>query len=126
MSTNASEEKIRKLTQALKLLKPHDHLCLIYETHEEWRDAVIPFIEIGLKKGEKCVYVVDAHTAEQVRQYLHEEGVDVTEKEASGQLVILHETGAYTRKDSFDPDRMIQLLITETKRHSRRAILPSG
>jgi PAS domain S-box-containing protein len=116
MSTNANEQKIRKLTQALKSLKPHDHLCLIYESHEEWRDAVISFIKIGLKKGEKCVYIVDAHTAEQVRQYLHEEGVDVTEKEASGQLVILHETEAYTRKGSFDPDRMIQLLITETKK----------
>ncbi len=104
------------LRQALESLSPHDHLCLIYETPEEWKNAVIPFIRIGIERGEKCIYVVDAHTAEEVQQYLKQEGIDVTKAEKSGQLTILHESEAYTKEGSFDPDRMIKLLITETKK----------
>ncbi|HJX70225.1 MAG TPA: MEDS domain-containing protein, partial [Dehalococcoidia bacterium] len=104
------------LEEALGGLESHEHLCLIYETPKEWRTAIIPFLTIGLKRGEKCLYVVDTHTANQVRSYLHQEGVDVPTVEASGQLVILPATEAYTREGSFDPDRMITLLIAETEK----------
>ncbi|MBS3917807.1 MAG: PAS domain S-box protein [Deltaproteobacteria bacterium] len=103
-------------TRMLETLKPHDHLCLIYESQEEWRAAAAPFISIGLKQGEKCIYIVDTSTAEEIRKYLLEEGVDVASAEKSGQLSILHETEAYTREGSFDPDRMIALLISETEK----------
>jgi len=102
------------LTRMLETLKPHDHLCLIYESQEEWRAAAVPFISIGLRRGEKCIYIVDTSTADEIRKYLSEEGVDVASAEKTGQLVVLHETEAYTREGSFDPDRMIALLISET------------
>ncbi len=104
------------LTAVLESLRPHDHLCLIYESKEEWRAAAIPFIAIGLRQGQKCMYVVDAHTADDIRRYLAEEGIDVASAEQSGRFVVLHETEAYTRDGSFDPDRMIALLIEETNR----------
>ncbi|MCJ7654664.1 MAG: MEDS domain-containing protein, partial [Dehalococcoidia bacterium] len=62
------------LNRMLETLKPHDHLCLIYESQEEWRAAVAPFISIGLKRGEKCIYVVDTSTADEIRKYLGGEG----------------------------------------------------
>ena len=104
------------LSEALKALNPHDHLCLIYETEEEWRSAAISFMVLGLRRNEKCMYVVDIHAADQIRSFLSEEGVDTDAAEASGQLVILHETEAYTREGAFDPDKMIVLLIEETKK----------
>src|SRR4030066_421619 len=79
------------LTRTLETLKPHDHLCLIYESQEEWRAAVVAFISIGLKQGEKCIYIVNTSTAEEIRKYLLEEGVDVASAEKSGPLSILHE-----------------------------------
>jgi len=102
--------------QMLEALKPHDHLCLIYESLKEWRYAIIPFIAIGLKRGEKCGYIVDTSTANQVRNYLKKEGIDVGSVEKSGQLFILHQTEAYTREGSFDPDLMIALLKSETEK----------
>ena len=109
------DEKIR-LNEMLENLKPHDHLCLIYESKNEWRDAVVPFIAIGLKKGEKCVYIVDTSTADEIRGYLNEESIDVVSSEQSGQLSILHHTEAYNIGGSFDPDRMIAMLISETEK----------
>ncbi len=104
------------LTESLERLKPHDHLCLIYESPEEWRAAVVPFIRIGLERGEKCMYVVDKRTADEVRRYLANSGVDVPAASGSGQLSILKENEAYTQGGTFDPDRMIALLIEETQR----------
>jgi PAS domain S-box-containing protein len=100
----------------LETLRPHDHLCLIYESKEEWRAAVVSFISIGLNRGDKCIYVVDTSTAGEISKYLIEVGVDVAASEKSGQLSILHETEAYTREGSFDPDKMIALLISETEK----------
>ena len=118
MSHNYEKSKNlpRDLRQALESLQPHDHLCLIYESHEDWAKAAIPFIAIGIRNREKCIYVVDTHTAEEVRQYLKEEGIDVEQTEKEGQFIILNETQAYTREGSFDPDRMIKLLISETEK----------
>ena len=93
-------------------LKPHEHLCQIYSTPEEWSAAVTTFLTTGLRQGEKCYYVVDIHTADQLRALLHEQGVDVTAAEASGQLVIFHETETYTQGGFFDPDRMIALWVS--------------
>jgi PAS domain S-box-containing protein len=104
------------LSEAVEGLKPHDHLCLIYESQEEWRAAMIPFLEMGLRRGEKCIYIVDARTARQVRRYLRQEGVDVTAVEASGQLSVLPGGRAYMQGGTFHPDRMIALLKTETEK----------
>lgn len=104
------------LLEALKGLKPHDHICLIYETNQDWRDAVIPFLQMGLEQGEKCFYVVDSRTAKQIRHLLIKEGIDAESVEQSGQLVIRHQSDAYTQEGFFDPDRMIALLISETEK----------
>jgi PAS domain S-box-containing protein len=99
----------------LEGLKPHDHLCLIYESREEWRAIVVPFIAVGLRLGEKCIYILDTHSADEIRRYLTEEGINVTAAEQTGQLSILHQTETYTRGGSFDPDRMIAMLIAKTE-----------
>ena len=102
--------------EALENLKSHDHLCLIYETPEEWRATVIPFLLMGLRRGEKCVYIADTHTANQIRRYLDEEGVDTAVVENSGQLVILQQSEVYTKQGSFDPNKVVTFLVKEVKK----------
>jgi PAS domain S-box-containing protein len=105
------------LNRMIETLKPHDHLCLIYESQGEWRAAVVPFITTGLKSGEKCVYLVDTNTAAEVRKNLGKDGVvDVAAAEKSGQLSFLRGTEAYIREGYFDPDRVIDFLVSETEK----------
>lgn len=104
-----------ELTDSLKNLKPHDHLCLIYENEEQWKECVVPFLVAGLKKGEKCFYIVDRRRAEDVIALLKAESVDADKLIENGQLVILHEYESYTKEGSFDPDRMIEMLKSEVK-----------
>lgn len=110
------DEVSSRFIKEIEELKPHEHLCHIYTTPEEWSVAVSAFLVTGLRRGERCHYIVDTHTADQVRALLYEQGVDVTTAEASGQLVISNETETYTRGGFFDPDRMIAYLITEAEK----------
>ena len=97
-------------------LKPHDHLCLIYESEEEWAQAVVLFILQGIKRGEKCVYITSEHTAEQIKTALTDAGLDVAAAGRKGQFAVIHERDAYTKEGFFDPDLMIKFIISETEK----------
>ncbi|MEI6157254.1 MAG: MEDS domain-containing protein, partial [Atribacterota bacterium] len=112
-------EKPPLLLEALEKLQPHDHLCLIYESEEEWSKAIIPFIGIGLTRGEKCLYFTDVHQAALLRQALSKQNIPVEACESSGQLAFFHCQDIYTRDGRFDPDRMIALSKDETEKALR-------
>jgi len=113
ISSQASSINLKLMLEGLE---PHDHVCLIYESPEEQQAAMALFITAGLKRGQKCGYVVDSSTADQIRGYLRQANVDVSSVEKSGQLFILHESQAYMKEGSFNPDRMIDMLISEIKK----------
>ena len=58
------------LLAALEQLAPRTHLCSIYETPEEHFAVAVPFIKIGLDRGEKCIYIADDGTDAAVRETL--------------------------------------------------------
>ncbi|TEU15261.1 MAG: GAF domain-containing protein [Anaerolineales bacterium] len=96
-------------------LKPGEHLCCIYETEEEHRVVVTPFLRRGLERGEKVLYIVDARPTEAILGYLQDGGLDVEPYLASGQLAILTRDDTYMREGIFDPERMVALLRAETE-----------
>jgi PAS domain S-box-containing protein len=96
-------------------LGPGDHLCCLYQTEEEHRAVLTPFLRQGLERGEKVVYIVDAHTAETILGYLRDDGMDVQPYLARGQLALLTPEDAYLRPGVFDPDAMVALLRAETE-----------
>jgi len=100
--------------EVLARLSPGDHLCIIYATEEEHRHILSQFVRHGLERGEKVLYIVDAHTARQLRQHLR--GVDAKEAERRGQLAFMTQAETYTSEGAFDPQRMISLLSRETDR----------
>ncbi len=106
--------KKNELKKTLFSLKPHEHICLIFETLEEWRNIIIPFIITGLMKGQKCIYITDVNSSNRIRKLVYEEWSNASIAEESGQLVILEAKDSYTKDGLFDPERMIALLTTET------------
>jgi PAS domain S-box-containing protein len=94
------------LIAALEQLGPHDHLCSIYESPEDHYAVAIPFIRIGLDRGEKCIYIADDGTVSDVRQAMESEGIDVDRAIASNALVLATKDQAYLEHGSFDPDWM--------------------
>jgi KaiC/GvpD/RAD55 family RecA-like ATPase len=97
-------------------LAPGDHLCCLYETEEEHRAVLTPFLRQGLERGEKVLYIVDAHQTESLFAYLREDGLEVEPYLARGQLCILTSADTYLGQGVFDPDAMVALLRSETAR----------
>jgi PAS domain S-box-containing protein len=94
------------LIAALEQLGPHDHFCSIYESPQEHYAVAIPFIRIGLDRGEKCIYIADDGAVEDVRQAMQSEGIDVDSAIASKALVLATKDQTYLKHGSFHPDWM--------------------
>lgn len=109
-----SESTLADLAGAIGKLGVHDHLCLIYETPEDQFAAVLPFMRLGLERGEKCLYVVDDNSADTLVNRLKSAGIDVETAIASGQLDIVSKQEAYLKQGYFDPDWMLAFLKRAT------------
>jgi len=94
------------LLTALEQAAPHDHLSLVYESSEDHYAVAIPFIQIGLDRGEKCIYIADDGTEEAVRDAMSAQGIDVEQAIATDSLVLDTKDGAFLKQGSFDPERM--------------------
>lgn len=84
-------EMLKEITcdeKGLNKLETRDHVCLVYGTEKEWKETVPVFIEAGINRGEKCVYICNTHHPDFVRNSISERGMDVDLLESSGRLVI--------------------------------------
>ncbi|RLI75576.1 hypothetical protein DRO97_02985, partial [Archaeoglobales archaeon] len=106
-----------ELEKELKNLRLGKHLCYTYRNKEEQLSIVIPFMIHGLKKNEKCLYIVDENTKEEIIEAFRK-FIDIDEYIRSKQFVILTKEEAYLKDGYFDPDKMIELL----KEAERQAI----
>src|SRR5919106_1179075 len=95
-----------QLIAALEWLGPKDHLCSIYETQQEHFAVVIPFIRIGLERGEKCIYIAADGTMADLREALTVEELEVDSAIARRALVLATKEQIYLKHGSFDPAQL--------------------
>lgn len=97
---------VSALERALEGSGARNHLCSVYETAQERYAVSIPFVRIGLERGEKCFYVVDEGTDQILRAALEAQGVDAERAVGTKALVVLTKAEAYLKNGVFDPERM--------------------
>jgi|GEM_PF-1977137 len=97
-------------------LKHGDHICGIYDTDEEHRNVIVPFLRKGLEQNEKLLYILDTRTKDDVITYLKNDDVDVEHYLSNGQLNFLTFADTYVKGGAFDPDRMVSLTSHETQK----------
>ncbi len=74
--------------QDVLALKQGSHVCLLYEKDpEEQLSAILPYLQQGLKSGERCLYVADASTLARLEAALDEYGIDVPSQTRRGALL---------------------------------------
>src|SRR6202051_2427828 len=108
------------LLTALERLGPHDHQSLIYESPEDRFAVAVPFIGIGLDRGEKCIYIADEGTEGVVREAMVAEGIDVDRAIATRSLVLATKEAAYLKGGSFDPDWIFTFWTDATTEATRQ------
>ncbi len=107
----------------------HDHFAIIYDRPDEQLDFIVPYLRLGLERGEKSVYIYDDNTAETVIGAMERHGIDVGAATASGALSIITKSHAYLKNGDFDPDWMIDFLaqaVVDAKKEGFPAVRASG
>ncbi|WP_375769037.1 MEDS domain-containing protein [Archangium gephyra] len=98
---------VGETARQLKRLGLGDHVCLVYERPEEQVVAMVPYVRQGLERGERCVYVVDEHSVDDVAAVLEAHGVEVERERARGALVFLTQREVFLRGGRFEPEAMV-------------------
>jgi len=93
-------------------LAPGDHMACIYGSDEERRMLLSVYVQEGLARGDKVLFLADEET---VRRDLGCPGGEtgVLPGLETGRLRILPAERSYTRQSVFDPERMMSLLEEE-------------
>lgn len=91
-----------------------DFPCVIYETDRECRDAVLAFLQNGLRRKERCLVAVGAQSCFPTRQTLRKADAGLARAEDSGDLRVFH-----TERDLFGkgvgPDAALDILVSEAE-----------
>lgn len=87
-----------------------EHACLIYHDGAEHAEALATYLHAGLKRGERCVYVVDDHQPGAIYRALRHRGIEVDAAAARGALVIRGKRETYLRGGRFVPEDMMRFL----------------
>ncbi len=86
-----------------------DHICAVFQNHDQQMAVMVPFIAEGLRAGDLCVWISPPSSSQAFRQALVQAGADLPTLEASGQLIILPEIDFYLLDGIFEPERTIEL-----------------
>lgn len=96
-----------------------DHAALFYRTPAEQFAVIVPFIAIGLKRGERCLYIADDNSTIKVIEELEKGGVDVKGAQKSGALTVSTKHDTYLRHGIFEPEKMTNDLCHEVQESIR-------
>lgn len=77
-----------------------DHIAHFYRGSAQRFSVLGPYIETGLRRGDRCVFISAPDVADELRDWLATNDVDVGRAEDTGQLVL--EPGRATKEDMLD------------------------
>ena len=101
------------LHRSLADLKPGDHLCFFYASESEHRAVLTLFLQHGLERGEKIIYLTDHHVPDLILSYLEAAGVKPDPYLASGQLRVVELEEVLADLPVPGPEGLLPLLAQE-------------
>ncbi|MES2594199.1 MAG: MEDS domain-containing protein [Verrucomicrobiota bacterium] len=104
-----------KMHDIIENLRGGHHAALFYRTRAEQFAVMVPFVAIGLKRGERCLYIAEDNSVALVIAELEKGGVDVSAAQKSGALTISTKSHTYLRHGIFEPEKMASGLADEVQ-----------
>jgi len=112
MAGTTAPRELRSLSD----LRPDDHVAFVYQSEDEHREVLTAYMRQGLARGERVLYLADAHGVQAILDYLRADGVDVEPLVAGGQLVVQPARETYLGQGTLGPETTASLLRAEAKR----------
>lgn len=103
------------MSDSIEQLGTGDHVAYFFRSNAERLAFVIPYMVIGLRRGERCMYIADENSVPRICQELQSAGVDVEEEKKRGALNVVTKHETYLRYGMFEPRKMIYDLDREVK-----------
>ncbi len=105
-----SSPSFRGPVESLDGHESNEHMALIYEDRDEQVAATVPYLVQGLRRGERCMCLLEEESKAAVLEGLRRADADVDVDEAleSGALTFHTLEETYLRGGSFDGDEMIE------------------
>lgn len=88
---------------------PGEHTCLIFDDAQERIDRALSWVQVGLDRGERLVYVEAAGTDGLFARDLAQAGLDVTAPLEKGQLILLPAAEGLLAEGDWDVERRLAL-----------------
>ena len=107
-TASQSSFETRRPVESIDEHEDNDHFALIYENQAKQFETAIPFIREGLERGERCVYVADDNTVDEVLDAMRARGIDIDTALDSGALSVHTEEETYRRTGEVDCDAMLE------------------
>jgi hypothetical protein len=86
---------------------PGAHICAFYRGAKDRDELLIPYLEEGISRGDKCICLVDSSGPEEIWRSL---SCGDTDGHGAPQVEVLRSTESYLRGGRFDTDEMISWL----------------
>lgn len=99
-----------QLDQELEKLQQGAHFCPIHESTAEQTLSGVIFTRIGLERGERCVYIAEDTSYDELVSAFAAEGVDLVAQQKKGALIIFPGRETYLRSGQFDAQEMIDFI----------------
>jgi sugar-specific transcriptional regulator TrmB len=103
VSLDVSNE-IERLKRFIKVMKPGQHVILLYETGDAKLRVLLNYIQFALENSEAAVYVCAELSVEEVKAAMKQFGIDVNRYVSSGALKVLDYTQHYIIDGKFNPE----------------------
>jgi hypothetical protein len=88
---------------------------MFYRNRAEQFSIAVPYIQIGLERRERCLYIADDNSPRAIIAALEEAGVDTSAAISRGALTITTKHDTYLHCGEFDPQQMIANLDKEVR-----------
>lgn len=108
-----NRQNMEKLLRQIEQLGNHDHICLIYRNQKEQFATAIPYMRIGLQRGDQCMYITDDNTKRKVIHAMKKDGIDVDTALKKRALIFATKNDSYLKGGSFDPDALIKNVLVK-------------
>jgi MEDS: MEthanogen/methylotroph, DcmR Sensory domain len=100
----------RSVTLAGSAIRHRCHACGFFHNAEEEYHLLLPFVQEGLRQGDKIFQIVDSRQRDERRARIGKLGINLDEAERSGQLEVRPWENAYLSQGRFDQYAMLALV----------------
>ncbi len=91
--------------------RPGTHICGIYAGQRQHDEIVLPFLETGLRAGDKCICIVDSIETTEILTKLDPD-LDPRQRADVNQLVVMRSSHVFCRSGKFSANETIGLWKT--------------